>query len=325
MYFLQKYTSLYYLLYQLFKHINQSIMRNYMRILCRRRFSGVLRWLVICACGLVGEAVSAQTSFGNMPKDNAMESYAEMFDIKDSTIVQFVFQHVMRDPSLNQTRVAYDILSIGNRMSVFENYGQYQLDSTFNARHGERYSFADYHELSELFDRRSNRTIKSYGDSVLTHIDWIGDMYFYQEPIPAIDWNTDYGDSRVILGYDCNKATAKWRGREWTAWYAYDVPFADGPYKFGGLPGMILALSDSTGNHKFMAIESRISEYPLGEKRKVKKSAFKAKRERFNVLERDHALNSAQKMLDAGMLKLTPEQKKTLRNRRLFYSPIELE
>jgi hypothetical protein len=40
----------------------------------------------------------------------------------------------------------------------------------------------------------------------------------------------------------------------WTAWYATELPYNAGPYKFKGLPGLILEMVDETSNFKFTAI-----------------------------------------------------------------------
>ena len=43
-------------------------------------------------------------------------------------------------------------------------------------------------------------------------------------------------------------------GRNWIAWYTTDIPIQDGPYKFNGLPGLILKINDETGSHSFQFI-----------------------------------------------------------------------
>ena len=47
------------------------------------------------------------------------------------------------------------------------------------------------------------------------------------------------------------KATTTWGGRNWIAWFAKDIPFQDGPYKFKGLPGLIVKIEDETKSHLF--------------------------------------------------------------------------
>jgi len=51
-------------------------------------------------------------------------------------------------------------------------------------------------------------------------------------------------DSQTILGHRCQKATCRFRGRNFVAWFATDVPIKGGPWKFGGLPGCILKVYD---------------------------------------------------------------------------------
>ncbi len=56
------------------------------------------------------------------------------------------------------------------------------------------------------------------------------------------------------MGYTCHKATTEYRGRKYTAWYTTDIPISSGPYIFEGLPGLILAISDSKDHFNFTAI-----------------------------------------------------------------------
>ena len=55
----------------------------------------------------------------------------------------------------------------------------------------------------------------------------------------------------TLLGYTCQKATTTFRGRNYTAWFAPEIPSNNGPWKFGGLPGLILKISDDKRNFIF--------------------------------------------------------------------------
>lgn len=55
-------------------------------------------------------------------------------------------------------------------------------------------------------------------------------------------------DENEILGYLCKNATTTFRGREYEAWYTTAIPIPDGPWKFSGLPGLILQITDSKEN-----------------------------------------------------------------------------
>lgn len=47
-----------------------------------------------------------------------------------------------------------------------------------------------------------------------------------------------------IAGLLCYQATTSYGGRHYTAWYAPEIPIADGPYVFCGLPGLIVQIAD---------------------------------------------------------------------------------
>lgn len=59
-----------------------------------------------------------------------------------------------------------------------------------------------------------------------------------------------FSEKKQIGEFQTQKATADFVGRKWTAWFTTDVPIQDGPYKFSGLPGLIVEISDQTGSHK---------------------------------------------------------------------------
>lgn len=58
------------------------------------------------------------------------------------------------------------------------------------------------------------------------------------------DRNLTVKDSLSILDYKCIKATTRFRGRDYTAWVTKELPINDGPWKFYGLPGLILQIED---------------------------------------------------------------------------------
>ncbi len=87
------------------------------------------------------------------------------------------------------------------------------------------------------------------------------DNWVYTEDLPTQMWELIEGDS-TILGYACKPATTTFRGRKYTAYYAPELALPYGPWKFSGLPGLILALSDEKGEHKYTAIGiEEIKEY----------------------------------------------------------------
>lgn len=66
-------------------------------------------------------------------------------------------------------------------------------------------------------------------------------------------WQLQDGDS-IVCSYPCHKATTTFRGRTWTVWYTLDLPYSDGPWKFCGLPGLVLYAYDSEDKFRFNCI-----------------------------------------------------------------------
>ncbi|SDF55478.1 GLPGLI family protein [Epilithonimonas hungarica] len=64
-----------------------------------------------------------------------------------------------------------------------------------------------------------------------------------------INWKIS-SEKEKIGEWSTQKAEADFAGRHWTAWFSTDIPIQDGPYKFQGLPGLIVKVEDRTGSHK---------------------------------------------------------------------------
>jgi len=52
------------------------------------------------------------------------------------------------------------------------------------------------------------------------------DVFLYEEDLPVQAW-TFTNDTKQIHGYICQKATTKYLGREYEAWYTLDIPFSN--------------------------------------------------------------------------------------------------
>ncbi|WP_419869887.1 GLPGLI family protein [Chryseobacterium sp. CT-SW4] len=76
----------------------------------------------------------------------------------------------------------------------------------------------------------------------------------YKEPI-IDNWKL-INESKVINSFNCKKAEVSYKGRNWIAWYSTEIPFPYGPYKFGGLPGLIIKIVDDKGDYDFELVKS---------------------------------------------------------------------
>lgn len=83
---------------------------------------------------------------------------------------------------------------------------------------------------------------KDFANGNVTVYDkWGGEQGVYSEPLHEQEW-TITGDSvKTVLGYDCILAECDYHGRHWRVWFSPEIPVQDGPWKLGGLPGLILS------------------------------------------------------------------------------------
>ena len=65
-----------------------------------------------------------------------------------------------------------------------------------------------------------------------------------------INWKIS-SEKQKIGDFNTQKAETDFAGRHWIAWFTTEIPIQDGPYKFRGLPGLIVKLEDQTKSHVF--------------------------------------------------------------------------
>lgn len=74
----------------------------------------------------------------------------------------------------------------------------------------------------------------------------------YKDELPKIEWKLS-NEEFSLLGYKCKSATTEFRGRKYKVWYTLEIPVPIGPWKLGGLPGLILKVDVDNGSFTFEA------------------------------------------------------------------------
>lgn len=85
---------------------------------------------------------------------------------------------------------------------------------------------------------------------------------YYTEPTPKQNWQIG-NETKTIVGYQCQKAMCSFRGRNYTAWFAVDIPLSYGPWKFCGLPGLILKVQDDANEYVFECVGIEQQKRPI--------------------------------------------------------------
>jgi GLPGLI family protein len=78
------------------------------------------------------------------------------------------------------------------------------------------------------------------------------------DTLGALDWIL-HPEHKRFGQYDCRRATGMFHGREYEAWYTLDIPVSSGPFKLGGLPGLILEAHTTDGSADFLFVGIEIS------------------------------------------------------------------
>ncbi len=81
---------------------------------------------------------------------------------------------------------------------------------------------------------------------------FFSEAYTVEEPVfPKLKW-TISDEKKLINKFECQKATAIFRGRNYIAWFAPSIPIQDGPWKLTGCPGLILEAYDDADEVLFL-------------------------------------------------------------------------
>lgn len=86
-------------------------------------------------------------------------------------------------------------------------------------------------------------------------------VFFISDSVHIMQWNLEK-ETKEILGFRCKSASTLFRGRKYTAYYTTKIPASNGPWKFGGLPGIILQII-SHDDRTFNFTANKITKNPV--------------------------------------------------------------
>lgn len=150
---------------------------------------------------------------------------------------------------------------------------------------------------------------KDFAKSVSTTYDQVGmgECGYYEESFSEIDWVINEDSTKTVLNYQCVMASTDYHGRNWTVWFTPEIPLQDGPWKFCGLPGLVMEASEPSGQHSFSVYGIETSSQPIY-------PLFSTEYEKMNRLDMLRSLrnyrnnsNSMAKAATGGMLDLGPD------------------
>lgn len=220
-------------------------------------------------------------------------------NVNDMTVVDTGYVRVwyaLNADSLNNIKTYIDLqcLEIGSRVSRYYSHWVFTSDSlctVWRLQHpqakskprrlgegGKKPDFWSEYQYSEYFKEANALTEYARMPGPMKKHDC-----FYTESYPLQEWEI-LSDTLTVNGFLCQKATCRFRGRDFEAWFAADIPISDGPWKFGGLPGLILKVCDTRllytfecvkiENQKFFIKKHDYSNYHAVERKRLLKLQY---------------------------------------------------
>ncbi|GGK57079.1 MULTISPECIES: GLPGLI family protein [Flavobacteriaceae] len=160
--------------------------------------------------------------------------------------------------SLEKPKSENMVLYIGEKFSKFSSRAKSLKHSYVikgNSGHTSREALTDF-QYEILKD---NHTNKLYYILQIAY-----DRFYYIQEKNLFNWNI-LEEIKQIKGYKVQKATTSFAGRDYIAWFSPEIPIAEGPYKFSGLPGLILENSDTDNEYvfEFIGLEKKSPKLPF--------------------------------------------------------------
>lgn len=191
-------------------------------------------------------------------------------------------------------------------------------------------SQADAVSRKKYFKDKISKTYPKF--EVFSHTTLGRDKLNVKETRP-IKWQIET-ETENIESWSTQKAKTEFAGRKWTAWFTTEIPIQEGPYKFYGLPGLIVKLEDETKTHIFVLKEVK----NMSEKFQIKNISdnkeIKVSLTQYAKIVKQHdsdPMRTLRAAEDKG-LKVTPEMRadykkaqKTRQENRKNENPIEIQ
>ncbi|SKB26475.1 GLPGLI family protein [Parapedobacter luteus] len=167
---------------------------------------------------------------------------------------QIVYQVTYQTDS-NDEATRKDInmeLLLNDEVSLFQSIWRGQRDSVFFAEKKVPMAMLYIRPVNKFnyqIMKRGN-LIKTYDSAFDINLQGIDQIYHYEESRDMLEWQIKE-DTLRIGDMFCQRADVRFGGRDWVAWFTPEIPISDGPYKFCGLPGLIVSIADTKGHWQF--------------------------------------------------------------------------
>lgn len=186
-----------------------------------------------------------------------MKTFNTIFALIITTVLwgqnqRFVYEYRFISDSTQKNEVTSEImlLDIAKKGSKFYSQKKSIADSIHQDRIKKQtrdFTGIDYGQVSFVVE-------KSYPEYNVTFYNNLDMNKYKVSDNRKLEWRI-LSEKEKIGEFSTQKAVCHFAGRVWTAWFTPNIPIQDGPYKFNGLPGIIIKLEDKTKSHSFVLKE----------------------------------------------------------------------
>jgi GLPGLI family protein len=263
----------------------------------------------------------------NVFAQKTLISDLEKNSIQYKVVYLLTYQPNKSNPNNLQTEEMYLYLDEG--MSKFGSAGKIVGDSIMaNRGKDKKKSRSDFLRLmAKIPDTKFNYLIyKGIPKTKMTFSQNIfKDDFKYETSKDQFEWEI-HSETKKFENLNIQRATTEFAGRYYTAWFTSEIPVSDGPYKFNGLPGLIVKIRDDKGHYSFELKEIKILKNPFTINIPTK-DYIETNREKLGQLIQEDKENPMRAMESAGVsIEFSKQQKRDLRTSKMKRNnPIELE
>lgn len=154
---------------------------------------------------------------------------------------------------IDSLQKAVMILDVTDKKSLYRDYLTVSQDSVLKIEVEKMQKAGVFKDLSKSFQmpKFAYKITKEYPTMKVNFSERMLNSVFGYNEEPKFNWKIS-NDKQKIGEYEAQKATTEFGGRKWTAWFTESIPFPDGPYKFSGLPGLIVKIEDAEKNFSWI-------------------------------------------------------------------------
>jgi len=177
--------------------------------------------------------------------------YFNDFTIVDSASIEITYTLEWINDTASPNDKQFDIqkLLIGKRVSKTYSYLLFQNDSIRTILENQNLNFPSPPSgASSAEIIRNNKT----GNLKISHRS-DETVFCYEEMKTDLGW-VILNEKKTIENYNCQRAVLTFRGRKYEAWFTIEIPISLGPFKFHGLPGLILEINDEKMHYRYKCI-----------------------------------------------------------------------